>query len=159
MEQFVRTQSAAVLVLLGVYLTAEAARMTLSLAPGSEWAWYLNIETFRLFAVFRASDSPFGVIFDWSPLIPLAVVAVAVAAAEMLNWRLGLAIVSNGCAMLAADITYRWFSGSGHAAVASLDNVGSSDLSEVSLLTIVCAASALALISSHLSYLLYLRKC
>ncbi|MFD0935773.1 hypothetical protein ACFQ12_11350, partial [Methylobacterium trifolii] len=63
MSRALDAQTFGSLTVIGAFAAAEAAAAFLSLHPGSEAAWYLNLAVFRPFELARAETSPLRGLF------------------------------------------------------------------------------------------------
>lgn len=157
MSRNLNAQTFGSLVVIGAFLAAESSARFLDACPASVWAWYLNLEVFRVFEVARIGTSPLRHLFGWATLPLAAALALVTLGLRHRRLRFGLALVANlsfGCAaaMSYTFVTYGWLRGAGGMRSASIQPTLIDQGSDVAVLVLMLASSFLACAVSHLTF-------
>ncbi len=155
MRRFLALQTAASLLVLSVIGLAEAAALLLAEFPGSVFLWYLNQDVFGFVETARNLPlTSMRLLFTPATFYWVICLALSAVLVYRLGWRLGAALVSHACLLLAGILTYAWAAAVNYPETASLEPVLSMlGLKGSPVLMFALAAALLAAVFAHLTYL------
>ena len=146
-------QTTSSLIVLGVLACAEYAAYLLDQHPSSETLWYINQEFFRFVGRMSYWNSPLHGLMGHGALLWILALGMAVILAYRLRSRLGIAVISNGCFMVAALVAYQFAVASGAQSVSFKPIFLAMGQGNGITVLVTVGASFLAAMLAHISYL------
>lgn len=141
------------MIVVGCFAASEAAAWYLCAHPGSELAWYINLEIFRPFELARSGTSPLRELFGPASLgIALSLLGViALMHRRQLRW--GVALAANLSFVFAAFLAGSWSAVPGTTRSAALGGFAGTASGDHCLVIALLAVSFLSVAVSHLAFL------
>nr|WP_254803823.1 hypothetical protein [Methylobacterium sp.]USU34597.1 hypothetical protein NG677_23815 [Methylobacterium sp.] len=158
MSRALNAQTFGSLVVIGAFAAAEASAAWLAAAPGSSFAWYLNLAVFRPFETARVETSPLHILFGNDALRNAVVLALVTLVVRAMRFRFGVAAIANLSFVFAAALTYAWLGLRGPLQAVSLKPVVAIQGPDFAIITVMLGSSFLAFAISHLSFAMRIRS-